>query len=261
MATVVCILMLSAASAGAAQDTMTYLHRSRKADLRAVELKVRKEADGSARYVIDDFPFGREGSQITFLIGPDGRPAEYASKAKGTDGSEWKMVFGADAIVLKRKMPGKPDEEFNCAVRPGSLPDLNSRPDPYLTQHLLIRAYDFSKGGKQVFPVYDVDDTGHGISAYDMSLELVDQEGVVLPNGKFKAKHLVFLQQSSAPTWYKKHRGSQTDIWVSDEGVILRVFRHREPYEIILQDYDKKGDLISASESAQGYPQPPVKAP
>lgn len=247
------IYIVSTLSVAADQVSRTYLHRSRGADLRAVDMTVAHDADGIIRYTIDDFPPGRHGSKITLLADADGKPVEYVSAANQAGGYKWKLAFETDKVVITRKMPGKPEEKHTCAVRPGLLPDLNSRPDPCLAQHLLIRAYDFSKGGKQVFDVYDIDNTGRGLAEYQVSLELADEDGVVLPNGKFKAKHLAQVQQSSAPTWYKKRRGSRTDIWVNDKGAILRIYRHREPYELILQNYDKLDELISASASTQGH--------
>lgn len=238
----------------------TYLHRSRGADLRAVELIVSRTPDGNVQYMIGDFPSGGE-SKITLLTDAGGKPVEYSSEPNQAGGYECKFSFGATNVVYSRKLPGKPNEEYTCSVRSGSLPDFNSRPDPYLTEHVLIRAYDFAKGGKQTLDVYDTDSTGKGVAEYQVSLELADEDGVRLPNGKFKARHLVQLQQSSAPTWYKKRRGSQTDIWVNGDGTILRIFRHREPYEVILQNYDNERDLIAKSETAQAYAQPPVKAP
>jgi hypothetical protein len=253
--------LLSTLPAAASQSQRTYLHRSRGADLRAVDMTVAQEADGTVRYTIADFPSGDSGSTVQLVTGLDGKPVEYRNTANGENGFDWRFHFATNAVVLTRKMPNAPVEETSFAIRTGSLPDLNSRPDPCLTPHLLVQAYDYSARGKQVFNVYDIDNTGKGIAEYQVSLELAEDSSVLLPNGRFKARHLVLVQQTSAPTWYKKHRGSQTDIWTSEDGCILRIFRHREPYEIILQNHNKPEDLISASESAQGYPQPACKAP
>ncbi|HOK77729.1 MAG TPA: hypothetical protein PLW35_08420 [Verrucomicrobiota bacterium] len=48
----------------------------------------------------------------------------------------------------------------------------------------------------------------------------------------------VHTQTSSANTWFKKRAGHRTDFWVLDNRVIVRVLRHREPYELVILDYN-----------------------
>jgi hypothetical protein len=250
--------ILAAQFVHAEQEKRTYLHRSRGESLRAVDTLVKQMPDGSAKYAINDFIGGGDDDAYELVIGKDGRPIKYTNIGGGY---EIAFVFTNNSVMYTRKKPAQEPVTRTLPLDQGLLPDFNSRPDPYLTEHILLKAYDFGKGSKQSFSVFDIDNTGDGIATYEISLELMPDGEVVLPNGRFRARHLIKMQQSSAATWYKKRRGSQTDIWVDDHGTILRIYRHREPYELILQNYINIQSRISASESAQGYPQPAVLAP
>lgn len=160
--------------------------------------------DGRAMYRTE-----YSGRVYTLLADPRGQPVEY----KYSSNKGWNQyVFEAGNVILTWQSKGKPEEQRIYKPSLGILPDFNARPDPYLIQHLLIGAYDFVAGGKQTLRVYDTDTTGTNIEEYEITLELVDGEGVLLPNGKFKAKHLAQVQQTGGGTWYKKGPGSQTDI-------------------------------------------------
>ena len=251
------LFVIATVSARAQEEKRTYLHRSRGEDLRAVNVFVTPMPDGSHSYRIDDFIGGNDNA-YEFIIGRNGAPMKYFSKGGG---HELSFLFTNNSVVCSRKKPEQEAVTRNIPLDQGVLPDFNSRPDPYLTEHLLVHKYDFDKAGKQGFTVFDIDNTGDGIAMYEISLELLPEDSVLLPNGRFKARHLVKLQQSSASTWYKKRRGSQTDIWVDDQGTVLRIYRHREPYELVLQNYGNIANQISKDESAQGYQQPTVLAP
>ena len=252
-------IVASQVAAAASQEKCTYLHRSRGADLRAVDVAVTSTPAGETQYVIDEFIGKGIGNTVTLTADKDGKPVKYESVSAG--GYEARFTFSSTNVVYAKKTPGHGDTKNTWPIEPGALPDFNSRQDPYLIEHVLLQAYDFDKKGKQLLHVYDIDDTGKGISNYQLSLELVDDGSVALPTGRFKAKHLVQVQQSSVPTWFKKHRGSQTDVWVDDDGTILRIYRHREPYEVILQNYAGIQNRISETETAQGISQPPCFAP
>ncbi len=230
-----------------------YLHRSRGHDyLRAV---VEKHIDraGTAYYL------SRMADIDNLLItDSQGRPVKYAyeRESRGVFG---RYLFGRDEFLWERKMPQREDvERFNWKVREGALPDLNSRPDPYLIQHVLLQSYDQQTGGRQTLTVYDIDSEGTGVNEYEIALTLVDEDGVTLPNGTFKAKHFVQVQQTACNTWYKKGPGSQTEYWVDDDFNILRIYRHREPYEVILENY--AGVLLSGPVSP-GLPLGPFEVP
>lgn len=57
------------------------------------------------------------------------------------------------------------------------------------------------------------------------------------PDPYCAANHILHTQVTSGDTWYKKRAGHVTDFWVLDNGVIVRVVRHREPYELELLEY------------------------
>lgn len=203
-----------------------------------VKYEFRLNDDGTRRYTA----FNLRSSTYSLLVDAQNRPIEYTDK--GND-YEWHCRFLPSEVVCVRCLGTNAPTTNTLAITPGILPDFNSRPDPYLTQNLLVQAYDFAKGGRQEFLVYDNDNTGNGLSEYAVSLECVDEDGVQLTNGVFKARHLVQMQESNSRTWFKKHKGSRTDIWVNPDGLILRILRQREPYEIILLDYNRPEDLIA----------------
>jgi hypothetical protein len=253
------LFLLAIQAAAASQEKCTYLHRSRGADLRAVNMVVTATPAGETQYAIDEFIGSGIGNTVTLTTDKDGKPLTYISIS--ASGFEARFTFTSTNAIYAQKTPDHGDTKNTWSIEPGARPDFNSRPDPYLMEHVLIRAYDFDKKGKQLLPVYDIDDTGKGISNYQISLELLDDGSVILPTGRFKARHLVQVQQDSVPTWFKKHRGSQTDVWVDEAGTILRIYRHREPYEVILQNYFNIPNRISETETAQGISQPACFAP
>ncbi len=224
-----------------------YLHRSRGHDYLRAVVEKHIDRDGAAYYL------SRMGDIDNLLI-TDGksRPVKYAYRRDSRD-TFGRYLFGRDQFLWERKMPQREDvERFNWKVREGALPDLNSRPDPYLIQHVLLQSYDQQTGGRQTLTVYDIDSEGTGVNEYEIALTLVDEDGVTLPNGRFKAKHFVQVQQTASNTWYKKGPGSQTEYWMDDDFNILRIYRHREPYEVILENY--AGVLLSGPVS----PAPPL---
>ena len=209
-----------------------YLHRSRGHDYMQATLAKCIGKDGTLLYLLST-----RDTEYQLAIGKEGLPEryQYASESRDYSGE---FQFSEGQAVWERKMPQREDAEtFDWRVSEGALPDLNSRPDPYLIQHVLLQSYDQGAGGEQRFTVYDIDSRGTGINEYEIALMLVDEDGVTLPNGRFKAKHFVQVQQTASYTWYKKGPGSRTEYWVDDDLNILRIFRHREPYEVILENY------------------------
>ena len=120
---------------------------------------------------------------------------------------------------------------------PGSVFDPNSRPDPYCAANLLLRFYGVPTGESKEFKAYDWDNTGKGMADYTVRIENRGRETILVPAGTFEANHFLHTQVTSGDTWYKKRAGHVTDFWVLDNGVIVRVVRHREPYELELLEY------------------------
>ena len=206
-----------------------YVHRIGGRDSQRVKL---------AKYVCPDKTtyFDLAQSDVHYLLKIDdrGRPVayRYRSVAKGY---EVGFRFAEDAVVFATQSASQEVQQFDWAVKAGALPDLNSRPDPYLIQYALLQAYDLDKRGEQTFVVYDVDNTGKGINHYEITLDLVDEDGVILSGGRCKARHFLQVQRTASDTWFKKRPGHKTEYWVDANDILLRVYRHREPYEVVSQ--------------------------
>jgi len=210
-----------------------YLHRSRGHDYLRAVVETYLARDGATYYL--SRMADMEGMLV---VDGNGRPKEYVYRHESR-GAFGRYTFAPNQLVWERKLPQHEDAEtFTWGVSEGALPDFNSRPDPYLIQHVLLRFYDPAIAGKQTFTVYDIDQRGTGINEYEIVVELVDEDGVTLPNGRFPAQHFVQVQRTVSNTWYKKRPGSTTDYWVDDDFNILRIYRHREPYEIILENHE-----------------------
>jgi beta-lactamase regulating signal transducer with metallopeptidase domain len=108
----------------------------------------------------------------------------------------------------------------------------NSRPDPYVAHMALFFNGAITKS--QEWSCYDWDNTGKGMASYTSKLENTGQESVTVPAGTFTAHHIVETHQTFGDTWYKKRPGHITEYWVLDNGVTVRILRHREPYELVL---------------------------
>ncbi|MGD8499956.1 MAG: M56 family metallopeptidase, partial [Phycisphaerales bacterium] len=204
-----------------------YLHRSRGRDYVRTKLAKCVCVDGAILYSLK---MGEAAH--SFVTDKDGRPRQYKCDSYDFQFSEGKVTWEQQDSQGRR--------QFIRTLSKGAVPDFNSRPDPYLVQHALIRAYDIERCGQQTFTVFDIDNQGESLNEYGITLGMVGEADVTLPNGRFKARHFVQVQQTPSSTWYKKGPGSKTEYWVDDEGVILRIYRHREPYEVILTDYKQQ---------------------
>lgn len=180
------------------------------------------------------FDLTQADEQYLLTVDSQGRPVSYRfrSVAQGYEGS---FAFAGEKVVRSLPSAKQGVERAEWTVKAGALPDLNSRPDPYLIQYVLLPAYKLDKRGEQTFVVYDVDNTGKGVNHYEIALTLVDEDGVLLGSGKRPARHFLQVQRTASNTWFKKQPGHKTEYWVDDNGILLRVYRHREPYEVILQ--------------------------
>jgi hypothetical protein len=93
--------------------------------------------------------------------------------------------------------------------------------------------------------------SGEAMADYTIRVEHAGTENVDVPAGTFKANHIVLTQVTSADTWFKKRAGHVTDFWILDNGVVVRVLRHREPYEIMLMDYTTPAELPGKSAGSE----------
>jgi hypothetical protein len=74
-------------------------------------------------------------------------------------------------------------------------------------------------------------------------MENKGKEEVTVPAGTFSATHYVETHLTFGDTWYKKRPGHVTDYWVLDNGAIVRILRHREPYELQLLSVETPAEL------------------
>jgi len=152
-------------------------------------------------------------------------------------------------VLLTRRGLFKDVDDEELKVPEGALFNPNTRPDAYCAANILLRGFNLEKGKSEEFHVYDWDNTGEAFADYAIRVKHAGTESVEVPAGKFEANHFVLTQATSADTWFKKRAGHVTDFWVLDNGVIVRVLRHREPYEIQLLEYtfpDKLPGHLSA---------------
>lgn len=158
------------------------------------------------------------------------------------------ITFEDGKAIMKRW--GIPDRSgaITLEVPPGTVYDPNSRPDSYCAANILLRHYDVQPGDTKELKACDIDNSGDGLVAYTIRIEHKGKEDVTVPAGTFEANHLVLTQTSSADTWFKKREGHITDFWVLDNGVIVRILRHREPYEMLLAKWEVPEDLPGLKE-------------
>ena len=223
-----------------------YRHRSRGREFESPsELWVKASADGSLN-ALADVPFMKssdlasgdsENQLISYRSGsnPSGNRKGFSISLKLADGK----------VFLTRRGVRASCDNKEIEVPKGAWFDPNSRPDSYCAANILLRAFALSEGQTKEFHVYDWDNQGEGFADYNIRVAHKGKEKVQVPAGTFEANHLVLTQTSSGDTWFKKRAGHITEFWVLDNHVIIRVLRHREPYEMVLLDYDipeKLGD-------------------
>jgi hypothetical protein len=184
------------------------------------------------------------------------RPVHYAASRKPTGrypAFEARLDFHEDKAVQIRHW-GEETDDKEFPIEPGALFDLNSRPDPYAVCNILIRRFALSLGESKEFTMCDWGTSEHGqgtLPSYRVRVEHQGKEAVTVPAGTFAANHLVLTQLTSADTWFKKRAGHVTDFWVLDNHVIVRILRHREPYELQLLDWEGGEDLPGMKERAE----------
>jgi parallel beta-helix repeat protein len=160
-------------------------------------------------------------------------------------------------VLLTRRGIRQDCDNKELKVPEGALFSPNTRPDSYCAANILLRGFGLEEGQSKEFRVYDWDNSGEAMADYTIRVEHTGTETVDVPAGTFKADHIVLTQATSADTWFKKRAGHVTDFWVLDNGVIVRVLRHREPYEIQLLDYDTPAELpgkLEVSEQVKAAP-------
>jgi len=234
-----------------------YRHLSRGSEQGVGSLWVKQQEDGAVS-ALSYLPFFRE---TALAVGnADHRPIRYEAsrEARGKyPAFEARLDFHeSKAVQIRHWGDEQDDKEF--PIEPGALFDLNSRPDPYAVCNILIRRLALGEGESKEFTMCDWGNGPHGqgtLPSYRVRVENKGKEAVTVRAGRFEADHLVLTQLTSADTWFKKRAGHVTDFWVLDNGVIVRILRHREPYEIELLNYAVPerlpGHLAGAEEAGE----------
>lgn len=224
-----------------------YRHRSRGGELPEPGELWLKQTETGAVTAITRLPFmnsteiakGNEARQII----------AYASvrEAQGDKpGYRLDLNIQDGQVLVTRRGIREDWDDRALPVPKGALFDPNSRPDPYAAANIVLRGLNLAGGERKEMPVYDWDNSGDAMAAYTISFTNVGKEQVIVPAGKFEATHIVLEQVTSGDTWFKKRATHVTDFWVLDNGVIVRILRHREPYELELLEW-------SAPETLPGY--------
>ena len=170
-------------------------------------------------------------------------------------GIEVTLEFQDGKVSLTRRGLRTDCDGKALAVPSGAFFDPNTRPDSYCAANILLPAFAVKPGEAKEFRAFDWDNTGDALADYTIRVAHVGKERVDVPAGAFDAHHLVLTQTSSANTWFKKRTGHTTDFWVLDNQIIVRIRRHREPYELALLDYvlpEKLPGQISGSATRPG---------
>ncbi len=230
---------------GALQFHGRYQHRSRGNDLAQPSELWLSQSPGGGVVALAQLP--SMGTAEMVSGDKDNRPREFRVRkapAGGKPGYGMDLELRDGKARLTRRGVRADCDGKELAVPAGACFDPNSRPDSYCTANVLLRQLGPGTPGEpRELRVYDWDNTGEELVDYTVRIELVGQEKVQVPAGTFAARHFLLTQTSSANTWFKKRAGQTTDFWILENGVIVRILRHREPYELVLLDYDVPGKL------------------
>jgi len=230
---------------GTVQFHGRYQHRSRGGDIaQPGELWVNQKPDG-AIVALAHLPF--MGTTEMVQGNKEHQPEVFRVRRPTVGekpGYSMDLDLRTGKALLSRRGVREDCDAKALTVPAGACFDPNSRPDSYCAANILLRQFSSVKPGEaKEIRVYDWDNSGEGLADYTIKVELKGKEKAQVPAGTFDANHFVLTQTSSANTWFKKRAGHVTDFWVLENGVIIRILRHREPYELLLLDYDVPGKL------------------
>jgi hypothetical protein len=215
-----------------------YRHRNTEREIpRPSELWLKQTADGAST-AIAEVPFMNSTEIAASDKAGHFKSHRLVSQPSGNrPGIEVSLEFEDGKARATRQGLRQDWHGRELVVPSGSLFDPNTRPDAYCAANILLRAFAVKPGDAKEFRVFDWDNTGDAFADYSIRIENLGKERVEVPAGAFEANHLVLTQKSSADTWFKKRAGHITDFWMLDNQLIVRIRRHREPYEVVLLDY------------------------
>lgn len=222
----------------------TYRHRSRGSDIPEPGELWLKQTGTGAIAAITHLPF----MHTTEIARGDEthRIVEYTTvrDAQGDNpGYRIELKIGDGEVRVTRRNVREDWDDQALPVPEGALFDPNSRPDPYAAANILLRGLQLAEGERKELAVYDWDNSGNAMAGYTIGFRNAGREEILVPAGKFQATHIVLQQVTSADTWFKKRAEHITDFWMLDNGVIVRIVRHREPYELELLEWTAPEEL------------------
>jgi len=218
-----------------------YRHRSGGKDIgQPSELALVQSAEGglSARAFLPS-----AGTTELAVAGKDHRYMEHRVRGRNDYGTD--LILGEGEALFTRRGFRQDRDRRPLAVPKEAWFDPNTRPDAYCAANVLLRAFALQSGERREFQMYDLDNSGELLVGYKVKIAHAGKEQVQVPAGTFDASHLVLTQLTTADTWFKKRGGHVTEFWVLDNHVIVRVLRHREPYEMLLLDYSVPDKLAA----------------
>ncbi len=217
-----------------------YKHISRRREIETPStLLVTRGADGEIN-ALAYMPW--MGSYDMAVGDKEGKLSGYftwRAESEGKPGFDTELELGDGKAVLNRHGIREDKVNVELSVAEGARFSPNSRPDSYCADNIFMRGLDIAVETSKEFEVYDWDNSGEAMASYTIEVYNAGKEEVVVPAGTFEANHYVLTQTSTGNTWYKKQNGHITDYWVMDDGIIVRVLRHREPYEIQLMKNER----------------------
>jgi hypothetical protein len=209
-----------------------YQHRSRGRDIDTPgQLWIKQDSDGVLR-VLGNLPW--MGS-YDLATGANGQLTSYRTGKEGA--YHINLEIQDDKALLTRQGVREDCNNKELSILRKAYFNPNTRPDSYCADYIFLRGIDLKPGQKKEFRVYDWDNTGEALVGYSIQISHEGKEQIAVPAGTFEANHYILKQVTSADTWFKKRAGHITDYWLLDNGIIVRVVRHREPYELELLDY------------------------
>lgn len=226
----------------------TYAHRSRGADLPQPSTVWIKTTGGEEQVIAAAYlPAFNETTVAYLAAGRNPHLHRYESYYHGRDErppSSRFLDFTQDAATVTYRGGEKDGQTETLSVPSGAVFWPNSRPDSYCAEMgMLFPDAPMSAGYSAEGTLYDWDNTGKGMASYNARIENVGKEEIALPAGTFRANHYVETQLTFGDTWFKKRPGHVTDYWVLDNGVVVRILRHREPYELQLLSVETPAEL------------------
>ena len=231
-----------------------YHHRNTGREIpQPSELWLKQTEDG-ALTAIADVPFMNSTETATSDKFGRFRSHRILTRPSGNrPGAEVELELEEGKVRLTRRGLRQNFDGKELAVPSSAFFDPNTRPDSYCAANILLRAFEVKPGEAREFRAFDWDNTGDGLADYTVQVEHVGKEPVEVPAGTFEAQSLrAHTTKTSADTWFKKRAGHITDFWVLDNQVIVRIRRHREPYEVALLDYTVPEKLPGQVSAAGG---------